>query len=163
MSCDWQQPFSISPPFRCIPLQFHLQDRTSSINYFVVNFLVMNAAIFLNGTNLRNTIRAKRLTGALILWFGIFLVAEESSVQSASAKVYVCPPCGGNCCATTYKEPGVCPVCKMKLREKGRFDNSGPVVSPDGSKILFRSNRDGNEEIYVMNADGSNQTRLTRQ
>lgn len=33
--------------------------------------------------------------------------------------------------------------------------------SPDGSKIIFRSFRDGNFEIYVMNADGSNQTRLT--
>ena len=32
--------------------------------------------------------------------------------------------------------------------------------SPDGSKIIFRSFRDGNFEIYVMNADGSNQTRL---
>ena len=28
-------------------------------------------------------------------------------------------------------------------------------------KIAFTSNRDGNDEIYVMNADGSNQTRLT--
>ena len=31
----------------------------------------------------------------------------------------------------------------------------------DGSKIAFNSNRDGNYEIYVMNADGSGQTRLT--
>jgi len=30
-----------------------------------------------------------------------------------------------------------------------------------GSKIAFESNRDGNYEIYVMNADGSNATRLT--
>lgn len=29
------------------------------------------------------------------------------------------------------------------------------------SKITFRSSRDGNPEIYVMNADGSAQTRLT--
>ena len=29
------------------------------------------------------------------------------------------------------------------------------------AKIAFHSNRDGNFEIYVMNADGSNQTRLT--
>src|SRR5215213_219788 len=28
-------------------------------------------------------------------------------------------------------------------------------------KIVFVSNRDGNDEIYVMNADGSGQTRLT--
>lgn len=36
-----------------------------------------------------------------------------------------------------------------------------PAWSPDGSKIAFRSQRDGNEEIYVMNADGSNVVRLT--
>ena len=37
-----------------------------------------------------------------------------------------------------------------------------PRWSPDGRKILFDSERDGNREIYVMDADGSNQTRLTR-
>jgi len=36
-----------------------------------------------------------------------------------------------------------------------------PAWSPDGSKIAFASDRDGNHEIYVMNADGSNPTRLT--
>jgi Tol biopolymer transport system component len=33
--------------------------------------------------------------------------------------------------------------------------------SPDGSKIAFESNRDGNDEIYTMNADSSGVTRLT--
>lgn len=33
--------------------------------------------------------------------------------------------------------------------------------SPDGSKIAFSTYRDGNWEVYVMNADGSNPTRLT--
>jgi Tol biopolymer transport system component len=33
--------------------------------------------------------------------------------------------------------------------------------SPDGTQILFTSERDGNEEIYVMDADGSNIVRLT--
>jgi Tol biopolymer transport system component len=36
-----------------------------------------------------------------------------------------------------------------------------PVYSPDGQRIAFTSRRDGNSEIYVMNADGSEQTRLT--
>jgi len=30
------------------------------------------------------------------------------------------------------------------------------------SKIVFESDRDGNEEIYVMSADGSEQTRVTK-
>ncbi len=40
------------------------------------------------------------------------------------------------------------------------FDGE-PAISPDGTKIAFTSNRDGNFEIYVMNIDGSNPTRLT--
>ena len=33
-----------------------------------------------------------------------------------------------------------------------------PAWSPNGQMLAFVSNRDGNEdEIYVMNADGSNQ------
>ncbi|HEX4963538.1 MAG TPA: hypothetical protein VF173_22100 [Thermoanaerobaculia bacterium] len=39
--------------------------------------------------------------------------------------------------------------------------DSSPVWSPDGTKIAFVSNRDGNSEIYVMNADGTGQANLT--
>ena len=42
----------------------------------------------------------------------------------------------------------------------GEF-NLYPDWSPDGTKIAFVSTRDGNNEIYVMNADGSNPTNLT--
>jgi Tol biopolymer transport system component len=40
--------------------------------------------------------------------------------------------------------------------------NAYPDWSPDGHRIAFESDRTGNAEIYVMNADGSKQQRLTR-
>jgi WD40 repeat protein len=40
-------------------------------------------------------------------------------------------------------------------------DNRFPRVSPDGKRIAFTSNRDGNAEIYLMNVDGGAVTRLT--
>ena len=40
-------------------------------------------------------------------------------------------------------------------------DNVNPTWSPDGSQLAFASNRDGNWEIYRMNADGSSLTNLT--
>ncbi len=36
-----------------------------------------------------------------------------------------------------------------------------PAFSPDGKRVAFSSNRDGNNEIYVMNLDGSGMRRLT--
>jgi Tol biopolymer transport system component len=39
--------------------------------------------------------------------------------------------------------------------------NDSPSWSPDGTRLAFSSNRDGNWEIYTMNADGTGITRLT--
>jgi len=36
-----------------------------------------------------------------------------------------------------------------------------PAFSPDGSRIAFTSTRDGQPEVYVMDADGTNVARLT--
>ncbi len=33
--------------------------------------------------------------------------------------------------------------------------------SPDGTRIAFESERDGDAEVYIMNADGSGLTRIT--
>jgi len=38
---------------------------------------------------------------------------------------------------------------------------SDPAFSPDGARLAFVSQRDGNPEIYVMNADGTGATRIT--
>ncbi|HYV10221.1 MAG TPA: S8 family serine peptidase [Pyrinomonadaceae bacterium] len=53
-----------------------------------------------------------------------------------------------------------------RIPQTSRFLTSGtgdsrPRFSPDGSKIVFQSIRDGQAEIYVMNEDGTQQTRLT--
>ena len=49
----------------------------------------------------------------------------------------------------------------VNLTNSTTSDNTFPRVSPDGSKIVFTSTRDGNPEIYLMSVDGTAQTRLT--
>jgi len=42
-------------------------------------------------------------------------------------------------------------------------DDIEPSFSPDGTRLVFTSRRDGNREIYAMNVDGSAQARLTHE
>ncbi len=44
---------------------------------------------------------------------------------------------------------------------RNSFKDGHPEVSPDGSRILFYSDRDGNYELYIMNRNGSGIQRLT--
>ena len=54
--------------------------------------------------------------------------------------------------------PAPAPATRLTVHDA--FD-SVPTWSPDGRRIAFGSGRDGNREIYVMNADSSGVTRLT--
>ena len=68
-------------------------------------------------------------------------------------------------------EAGSCPIqhrTNLNLSQSTRPALSTPELarprrmifsswSPDGSNIAFQTKRDGNKEIYVMNADGSDQ------
>jgi Tol biopolymer transport system component len=49
---------------------------------------------------------------------------------------------------------------QIRLTNNPAYDDQ-PKWSPDGTKLVFMSNRDENFEIYSMNADGTAQTRLT--
>jgi len=53
------------------------------------------------------------------------------------------------------------PARRVRLTRAHGNDFS-PAWSPDGRRLAFRSTRNGNDEIYVMEADGRNQRRLTR-
>ncbi len=48
-----------------------------------------------------------------------------------------------------------------QLTTHGGYDGS-PSWSPDGQKIAFTSERSGNYDIWVMDADGGNKQQLTR-
>jgi uncharacterized protein len=73
-------------------------------------------------------------------------VNGEWDFYEGDADIFVIDPAGG-------------PMHNLTRHPANDFS---PEWSPDGSKIAFRTDRDGNHEIYVMNADGSDPVNLTR-
>ena len=66
--------------------------------------------------------------------------------------------------ATGTNSSGIWIVTGPSARPLTQGPDNNPAWSPDGSKIAFDSTRDesGNTDIYVMNADGTGITRLTK-
>jgi Tol biopolymer transport system component len=50
---------------------------------------------------------------------------------------------------------------RVRRLTRSSGDSAMAAWSPDGTRIAFVSNRDGNNELFLMNANGSEPTRLT--
>ena len=98
-------------------------------------------------------------------------VATASPSDMPDTTVIVAGVAAGNAMVTvTARDPGGLTasqefVATVHYRPEPLTANSAadlePSWSPDGTAIAFASDRTGNYGIYVMDADGGNQTRLT--
>ena len=53
------------------------------------------------------------------VFVGLIYDTALAQTQAAVKTLYVCPPCGAGCDDKVYDKPGGCPVCGMRLVEKG--------------------------------------------
>ena len=51
----------------------------------------------------------------------------------------------------------------QRITDSERYNDTMPCWSPDGSRIAFQSDRDGNQDVYVMEADGRHIVNLTQE
>lgn len=86
----------------------------------------------------------------------VYIDPDTGDEVAHDAEIYVMEDDGSGFAnkysATTYTQTNL---------TDNEAEDLSPAWSPDGTKILFASNRDGDMEIYVMDADGTNVTNLT--
>ncbi len=114
---------------------------------------VMNA----DGSEQKNLTNSFTYGGASPSWSPDGKRITFMSRRDGNSEIYVMNADGTNQTRLTFNE-------KSKDTDPWRPSESldvSPLWGPDGKKIAFRSYRDGNFEIYVMNADGSEQKNLT--
>jgi len=86
-----------------------------------------------------------------------------SCARASIFEVYVIDADGsGERRLTRFREPAqTSPSPAGGIKGPAARSSADPLWSPDGRKLAFRSARNGNWELYVMNADGTGQRRLT--
>ncbi len=108
-----------------------------------------------------NHFRVWAALAAAALAVGLLALVEIKPAEAAF------PGANGRIVFQSNRDAGAGEIYSMKpdgsdiKRMTFTGQNVEPAYSPDGSRIAFISSRDGEYDIYVMNADGSNQRRLT--
>jgi Tol biopolymer transport system component len=113
-------------------------------------------------------------TSLLILLITLILIALApagsifSSWVSAEQEVTVFPGPPQSVAFTSNRDAGNNEIYVMDpdgsaqtRKTETTSSESRPDISPDGTEIVFASNRDGNAEIFVMDFDGNNVRQLT--
>lgn len=99
----------------------------------------------------------KKLDGFRVFVFMLALTCLASAAEAAPKIVFGTVRDGNQHDVWVMEPDGSSPT---RLTTSLAYDDQ-PKWSPDSSKIVFMSGRDGNFEIYTMNPDGSAQTRIT--
>lgn len=98
------------------------------------------------GSYFANTRHLNKSNKALLAQNGKIAFEEGSLVSTTDHEIYIMDSNGSN---------------QTRLTNNSAYDGD-PFFSPDGTKIVFPSRRDGNNaQIYVMNSNGTAQTRIT--
>jgi len=79
-----------------------------------------------------------------------------------SPQIFVANACGCNPRQLTHTESPHLIGNPRPPSQTFRQGNSNPQWTPDGRRIVYVSQENGSSEIFIMNADGRNQRRLTR-
>jgi Tol biopolymer transport system component len=88
------------------------------------------------------------------------LVDDKVDNPGARRSDFAWSPDGRRIAFSMHREIFVVNADGGDLREL--TDGMNPVWSPDGQSIAFTSDREGNSEIYVMDADGSDQRNVSQ-